>query len=300
MIQKDKKTSEKTGKKKLFIDKTVKINASASKVWDVLTKSEYTNKWVNEFAPGMTLVSNWKLWSPVLWVDINWKVVVEWNVTKVEPGKFLRFTVFDIELGRHNVTEEDGMTFELKSKDNKTNLHLIHGDFSVLEDGNEYYEMTLDAWNKILPIIKELAEEDDKKIEIIHIDKDIKVICVTAKSFPWWVMDAHEELHSQVPFPMKRKYFWISYWDENGEIVYKAAIEEEYDWEADEFGYETFTIKKGDYINRTVKDFMRDIQDIGITFKELLANPEVDPNGYCLEWYFNDTDVRCMVLLKSK
>jgi uncharacterized protein YndB with AHSA1/START domain len=144
---------------KLFIDKTVEIDAPAAKVWAVLTEREYTDQWVAEFSPGMHLISDWQLGSQVFWNDPSGKTVVEGNVTKVEPGKSLRFTVFDVELGRTPVTEEDGMTFELMEKDGKTTLHLLHGDFAILAEAQKYYDMTLEAWNNILPKIKELSEK---------------------------------------------------------------------------------------------------------------------------------------------
>ena len=107
----------------------------------------------------MHLISDWQLGSQVFWNDPSGKTVVEGNVTKVEPGKSLRFTVFDVELGRTPVTEEDGMTFELMEKDGKTTLHLLHGDFAILAEAQKYYDMTLEAWNNILPKIKELSEK---------------------------------------------------------------------------------------------------------------------------------------------
>jgi len=42
---------------------------------------------------------------------------------------------------------------------------------------------------------------------------------------------------------------------------------------------------------------MKDLQSIGKAFHELISQPEIDPNGYCLEWYLNQSDVRCMVRL---
>ena len=143
---------------KLFIDKTIEIDAPAAKVWEVITNPGINSQWVAEFSPGMQLVSDWQLGSRVLWNEANGKTVVEGNVTKIEPGKFQRFTVFDVELGRTPVTDEDGMTFELVEKDGKTKLFLLHGDFATLAEAQKYYDMTLEAWNKILPKIKELAE----------------------------------------------------------------------------------------------------------------------------------------------
>lgn len=134
--------------------------------------------------------------------------------------------------------------------------------------------------------------------DVIEMEKDIDVICVTAKSFPDGVMEAHQKIHTLVPFYKDRKYFWISRPNENGEIIYKAAVEEWFDWEVQKLGLEKFTIKKWAYLCHTIKDFMKDIDSIGVAFREMIASPEIDPNWYCLEWYFNDNDVRCMVPLK--
>ena len=63
-----------------------------------------------------------------------------------------------MKLGRTPVAEEDGMTFALVEHLGKTTLHLQHGDFAALAEAQKYYDMTLEAWNKILPKMKELAE----------------------------------------------------------------------------------------------------------------------------------------------
>lgn len=143
---------------KLFIDKSINIEAPASKVWDVLTRRDYTDKWTEEFEKGMVLESDWKLGDPVLWKMPDGKVVVEGNVTKIEPRKFLRYTVFDVEMGRTPVTEDDGITFELMPHAGNTKLHVMHGDFAAIPEGKKYYDMTVDSWKKILPKIKMLAE----------------------------------------------------------------------------------------------------------------------------------------------
>ncbi|EKE27457.1 MAG: hypothetical protein ACD_3C00205G0010 [uncultured bacterium (gcode 4)] len=144
---------------KMFIDKKVEINAPSSKVWDVITKNEYTKEWTSWFGSDVTVVSDWKLDSPVLWKTPDWKVDVEGNVTKVEPWKFLRYTVFDVGSGRYDVDEDDGVTFELSEKEGKTQLHMMHGDFWIMADGKKYYDMTEKSWDIILPKIKELAEK---------------------------------------------------------------------------------------------------------------------------------------------
>lgn len=145
--------------KKLFIDKTIEIKAPASRIWSVLTLPEYTGQWTSEFSPDMKLEANWELGGAVLWKEADGKVVVEGNVTKIDPEKLLRFTVFDVEMGRTPVTEEDGITFELVERADKTTLHILHGDFATISEGQKYYEMSIEPWNNILPKIKELAEK---------------------------------------------------------------------------------------------------------------------------------------------
>lgn len=135
-------------------------------------------------------------------------------------------------------------------------------------------------------------------METIVIEKDIKVLYQQATSFPEGVQAAHEKLHSLFPFAAQRKYFGLSR-PENGVIVYKAAVEEIHEGEAEKFGLPTMVIKKGNYISVVIKDFMKDIPAIGKGFQQLLAHPEIDPAGYCVEWYFNTKDVRCMVRLKQ-
>jgi hypothetical protein len=134
-------------------------------------------------------------------------------------------------------------------------------------------------------------------MEIFNLDTDIKVLCVTAKSFPDGIMEAFDQLHSIVPVTEKGRQFGISRPNESGNIVYKAAMEEVHDGEAALLGCEPFVIKKGTYLFVDRTDFMKDLPGIGSSFQMLIAQPNIDPDGYCLEWYLNDKDVRCMVRL---
>lgn len=150
---------------KLFVDKTIEIEAPAAKVWEAITKKEYTEKWAVEFSSGgpqFYLDSNWKLESPVLWKGQDDTVIVEGNVTAVEKNKLLRYTVFDVRSPeRPAVTEDDGITFQLSEKNGKTTLHILQGDFSAMTDGEKYRDMSADIWDKVLPKIKTLAENGD-------------------------------------------------------------------------------------------------------------------------------------------
>lgn len=147
---------------KIFVNKAVKVKAPASKVWNVLTKREHNDKWALEFSSGgpqFHIESDWKLGNPVLWKGQDDSVIVEGNVTAVEPNKFLRFTVRDVRMKEKVlVAKEDGITFDLTEQDGITILHVSQGDFAAIPEGKKYARLTSETWDRVLPKIKELAE----------------------------------------------------------------------------------------------------------------------------------------------
>jgi predicted transcriptional regulator YdeE len=132
-------------------------------------------------------------------------------------------------------------------------------------------------------------------VESIFIENNIKVYYVTANSFPEDILTAHQSLHSKIPFSKERRYFGLSRPEKNDEIVYKAAVEQiQEDLEKD-YQLDTLEIEKGTYKCITISNYLKDVQSISQAFQELIALSNIDPNGYCIEWYFNDKDVRCLV-----
>ena len=137
-------------------------------------------------------------------------------------------------------------------------------------------------------------------METIIIENDIRVMYVTAEDFPKGIPETYKKLHDLIPNVDDRKYFGISYPNESGKIIYKAAAEELEEDEADKYGLESFTIKAAKYLCIEIKNFKEDEMCIGTAFQKLIHQPGIDPQGYCLEWYLNytDPDVKCMVGLK--
>src|SRR2546421_541794 len=107
-----------------------------------------------------SIESDWKPGSPVLWKGQGGSVIVEGNVTAVEPNRFLRFTVFDVRAERPPVTDEDGITYQLTEHAGKTTLRLFQGDFSVMAEGEKYHRLSAEVWDRVLPKVKELAEKE--------------------------------------------------------------------------------------------------------------------------------------------
>ncbi len=146
---------------KLFVNKTIEINAPASIVWQALTEREYTDQWALEFTGGaeIHIESDWNLDSPVLWTGQDGSVIVQGNVTALEPQKFLRFTVFDVRGEKPPVTEEDGITYELTEQNGKTLLKISQGDFSTMAEGEKYRNLSAEIWDRVLLKVKALAEK---------------------------------------------------------------------------------------------------------------------------------------------
>lgn len=133
-------------------------------------------------------------------------------------------------------------------------------------------------------------------METVFFDKDIKVMYVEASSFPDGILAAHQTLHKMIPYSTERKYLGISR-PENGSIIYKAGAEEIIPGEAEKLNLNIITLPKGKYACISIHDYMKDIQSIGNAFTQLTDLPNIDPQGYCVEWYVNDKDVKCMVRL---
>lgn len=129
-------------------------------------------------------------------------------------------------------------------------------------------------------------------METIILENDIHLFCVKAKSFPQGIMPAFGELQRLAPASAASTHYGISHGSADG-IVYFAGTDEAID-ELKKAGI-PFTVKKGTYRAVDIPDFMRDPMQVGKTFQQLTALPELDPEGCCVEVYLNDTDVRCMV-----
>jgi len=135
-------------------------------------------------------------------------------------------------------------------------------------------------------------------MEKYTLEEDITVFYVSAKSFPAGITAAHEKLHSLIQPDGKRKYFGLSR-PEDGVVRYKAAAQELSAGEGEKLGCKTLTIEKGEYLSILIPDYAKNIRQIGKAFDKIIAQPDIAPDGYCVECYLNDKDVRCMVRLEK-
>lgn len=137
-------------------------------------------------------------------------------------------------------------------------------------------------------------------MEKYFLENDIPLLYVEAESFPEGILQAFDKLHALLPAANGRKLFGISRPGKKGTVIYKAAAEQRFDGEEKQLGCEVMVLKKGTYRSITIENFMDNIPGIGKAFEQLISAPDVAPDGYCVEMYLNDKDVRCMVRLASK
>jgi hypothetical protein len=135
-------------------------------------------------------------------------------------------------------------------------------------------------------------------MEIYNLEEDMKIFCVAAKSFPYEIKQAFGTLINMLPTIEDRTFFGIAYQNNEGEMIYKAAVLELFDGEGEELGCEHFTIRKGEYLSERLKNWKTDEGMIGMTFRKL-ANSNYDTTFPCVEWY-QGADVTCMVRLEKR
>ncbi len=136
-------------------------------------------------------------------------------------------------------------------------------------------------------------------METIALTEDIKIVYVTASSFPAGIPAAMEKLHAIIPFSNDRKYISVSRPENNEVIVYKAGATELNEGELSKHNLQSTILKKGKYYCLEVHNFRKDVMAIANAFQKLIAQKDIDPQGYCVEWYSNTSEsVKCMVRIK--
>lgn len=140
---------------KLFVEKSIEINAPASKVWEVLTNPALIKEWVKEWwSDFVTLESDWKLGSSMHWKITNGTIAAEGKISAIKPHTILSFSF------KGSAPKPVNETFRLKEQDGHTMLMVSIGDFGDNPTMKLYYLRAAENWDKyFLPKIKELAEK---------------------------------------------------------------------------------------------------------------------------------------------
>ena|SRR5580765_616103 len=147
----------------LYVDRSIEIEASSVRIWEVLTQPEFTAKWANEFGSAGPIESDWTIGSEVRWRNAKREVYVSGKVIAVVPHTLLQFTVCDVfNAGFRPISgrAEDEITqsYFLRGGPQRTTLTTRHGDFRNLANGEKLFPLVGQLWNRLLPQFKALAE----------------------------------------------------------------------------------------------------------------------------------------------
>ncbi|MBX7124765.1 MAG: hypothetical protein K1X47_03665 [Cyclobacteriaceae bacterium] len=111
-------------------------------------------------------------------------------------------------------------------------------------------------------------------------------------TFPNGITEAFDRLMKTAPDGMQRDYYGVSRM-ESGKIRYWVMTSDTGAWPKGTFV--RITVPAGDYAIAELKDWRHKLDQVSGLFDQLLM--EVKPSGpvYCLEWYFAQDAMWCMV-----
>jgi len=137
---------------KLVVEKSVKLNADISKVWEALTNPEITNKYFFN----CEAISDWQVGSPIIFKftsDGKEVIPVKGVITSIEPNRFLEYTCVAPEF-ENDPSKHTTVTYKLSSEDNITNLTVTQGEFG----DEDTYKHTHESWTTVLDSLKTILE----------------------------------------------------------------------------------------------------------------------------------------------
>jgi uncharacterized protein YndB with AHSA1/START domain len=139
----------------LIVHKSVTIDTAPAEVWEALTHSDWTRKYMF----GCDVVSDWEVGEPIEFPDQHGVVQVKGKIVDFEFEKKLAFTVFGPNMGLADIpANHTTVTYELAHVDGGTRLSVLQGDFAGAERGEERYRETLASWEVVLNKLKEVLE----------------------------------------------------------------------------------------------------------------------------------------------
>ena len=131
---------------------TVFIRAPQAKVWDAITKPEFTHRYLYGGEPNTT----WKPGSRLLWTEHgSGHELVDGEVIEYDKPNRLVFSwivKYDPELTAEGASR---VTYELSEKDGLTRVTIVHDDFP---QGSKVYDNVAGGWPYVLSGLKTLVE----------------------------------------------------------------------------------------------------------------------------------------------
>ncbi len=131
--------------KPFVVNEEINIHASLAKVWDVLIKPAYVKEW-DELPEGYP-EEDMRVGSEVLWELPNGEHS-KTTVIAAEKEKELKIALYVSNWSVFPERGEVAYTYKLEKAAEGTKLSIAIGDFSLLPDGENYYEASLEFANE--------------------------------------------------------------------------------------------------------------------------------------------------------
>ncbi|HEY0680441.1 MAG TPA: hypothetical protein VGD17_19295 [Chitinophagaceae bacterium] len=135
-------------------------------------------------------------------------------------------------------------------------------------------------------------------MESYKVADDLNVFGMEVKTFPFGIPEAFDSLKNKLRLNDDRYFFGISKCI-NGKVVYKAAVTEAFDGEAEQYGCERYVIEKGEYLSESLCDWPQQTHAIKEVLDILTRDDRVDDRYPCIEWYKDNKEMICMVKMKA-
>lgn len=145
---------------KKVIRKSIRINASKEKLWEVLFTEPYTRIWYEEFSKGSYAETDWRLGSKAIFKDDSHSGLIG-KVVANQPNSLLSVEYTGVLEGGKEDYESDiakqvqgGRETYVISESEGSTLLEIEGDMAP-----EYFDIMSDAWDRALEKVKVLSEK---------------------------------------------------------------------------------------------------------------------------------------------
>ncbi len=141
-----------------LVEKSIQIDAPASKVWRVLTEPVWTREWIRQWWPEVERIeSDWRLGDQVVLRGRSGDVGALGEISAIDRP--VRLTL-RVQLQRAPSPRDQQVTYRLDERWGHTQLRVTVGDFDEDAPADEGSPLGAAAgWDRCLPKIKELSEK---------------------------------------------------------------------------------------------------------------------------------------------
>lgn len=141
---------------KLIVNDKIVINAGPERVWEVLIKPKYVAQW--DELPDNYPSEDMKVGSEVVWELPNGGKTIM-KVIKADKNKELIIALYSSNWEVKPIEGDVAYHYKLEDLNGSTYLKIEIGDFSLIKNGQNYYDASVEFAAESKEIIKQLAED---------------------------------------------------------------------------------------------------------------------------------------------